>query len=107
MSGQHSDWTWQTVNQAEDLTVTMLDRAPAAVVRQISPRGRPVRCPSCQTIVYTRRHRLCAVCSEPLPHELLFTIAEADRIEGLLREERDRHKKWMERHGASHDGTPL
>lgn len=34
-------------------------------------------CPSCGSIVYTPRHRLCGACGEALPEDCLFTVGEA------------------------------
>jgi hypothetical protein len=67
----------------------------APLVREIAPAGNSRRCPSCHSIVYSRRHRLCGVCSLPLPEDFLFSIPEARRIEKLLESERQRHRKWL------------
>jgi hypothetical protein len=64
-------------------------------VRQITPTPNNHRCPSCRSIIYSRRHRLCGVCSRPLPSEYLFTESEAARIEGLLSAERQHHQRWL------------
>jgi hypothetical protein len=47
-------------------------------------------------VIYSRRHRLCGVCNQPLPDHLLFNVIEARRVEDLLRTERDRHRQWMQ-----------
>lgn len=65
--------------------------------RSIAPTGRECRCPECNSIVYSRRSKLCGVCGESLPAELLFSPDEARRIQKLLESERQRHKKWMHR----------
>jgi hypothetical protein len=65
------------------------------MVRQITPTPNNHRCPSCHSIIYSRRHQLCGVCSRPLPSEYLFTESEAARIEGLLSAERQRHQRWL------------
>jgi predicted nucleic acid-binding Zn ribbon protein len=54
-------------------------------------------CPECNSIIYTRRHRLCGVCGEELPEELLFSVMEASRVKELLRNEQHRHRVWMAR----------
>jgi hypothetical protein len=87
----------ESVSSPEDtLSVEVLSRPlRAPLVREIAPAASRRRCPSCQSIVYSRRHRLCGVCSLPLPEEFLFSIAEARRIEKLLESERQRHRKWL------------
>jgi len=61
----------------------------------VNPRDR--HCPSCDSIVYSRRHRLCGVCGQMLPEACLFTATEAESVEMLLRTERQRHKAWLKR----------
>ena len=55
------------------------------------------RCPSCDSIVYSRRHRLCGVCDRALPEDRLFTAAEAENVEMLLKTERQRHRAWLKK----------
>src|SRR5437867_910037 len=59
------------------------------------------RCPSCDSIVYCRRHRLCGVCGQVLPEECLFTAGEAQDVEMILRAERQAHKAWLKRAAAN------
>jgi hypothetical protein len=66
------------------------------LTRQISSPN-PARCPHCDSIIYSRRNRLCGVCSQALPEEFLFTPREARRVEQILRIEQLRHKQWMHR----------
>ena len=54
-------------------------------------------CPSCDSIVYTRRHRLCGACGEVLPEDRLFTVGEAQNVEMLLQTERQRHRAWLKK----------
>jgi len=61
----------------------------------IKPRQR--HCPSCDSIVYSRRHSLCGVCGEALPKDCLFTATEAENVEMLLRTERQRHRAWLKK----------
>jgi hypothetical protein len=68
-----------------------------ALVRNISPPKPYLRCPECDSILYTRRHKLCGVCGAELPGELLFTAQEASRVEELLRTEQQKHRDWMSR----------
>lgn len=55
------------------------------------------RCPACRSIIYSRRHRMCGVCSQPLPEEFLFTAFEARQVKALLETERARHRQWCAR----------
>jgi hypothetical protein len=55
------------------------------------------RCPFCNSVIYSRRHKLCGSCGETLPAECLFSAEEAESIAALLTEERDRHRKWLHR----------
>src|SRR4026209_1074933 len=65
---------------------------------RVKPRER--YCPSCDSIVYSRRHRLCGVCGHVLPEDCLFTAAEAERVEMLLRTEQEHHRAWLKRTSA-------
>src|SRR5712671_1235429 len=53
------------------------------------------RCPSCNAIVYTRRHNRCGVCERILPTTCLFNAAEAEKVEVVIRKERQRHRAWL------------
>ena len=64
----------------------------------VKPRQR--HCPSCDSIVYSRRHRLCGVCGQALPEDCLFTTTEAESVEMLLRAEQQRHKAWLKKSAA-------
>jgi len=66
---------------------------------RVKPRER--YCPSCDSIVYSRRHRLCGVCGDVLPEDCLFTATEAESVEMLLRAERQRHRAWLKRKTAT------
>src|SRR2546425_10643840 len=56
---------------------------------------REQRCPSCNSVVYSRRHNRCGVCERELPESFLFNSAEAGKVDALLRAERQRHKAWL------------
>ena len=63
--------------------------------------GRRVRhCPACDSIVYSRRHKLCGVCGQLLPVACLFTAAEAENVATLLRIEQQRHRAWLKKSTA-------
>jgi predicted nucleic acid-binding Zn ribbon protein len=53
------------------------------------------RCPFCESIIYSRRHRLCGVCNEALPRSCLFSEEQAQSVEILMHEERQRHRQWL------------
>jgi len=55
------------------------------------------RCPACESIVYTRRHKLCGVCSQVLPENCLFTRSEAQDVELLVKTERQCHRVWLKK----------
>jgi hypothetical protein len=54
-----------------------------------------LRCPHCESIIYSRRSKRCGVCDCQLPEELLFSPEETQRIERLMQSERERHRRWM------------
>ena len=58
------------------------------------------RCPSCDSIIYSRRHNRCGVCERILPVNFLFTSDEAEKVNALLKTERHRHREWLMRVGA-------
>jgi len=58
---------------------------------------REQHCPSCNSIIYSRRQSQCGVCEQVLPDRLLFSSAEAEKVDVLLRTERQRHKAWVTR----------
>jgi len=64
---------------------------------RIGVRLREQRCPSCDSIVYSRRHSQCGVCERALPVSFLFTDDEAEKVEVLLKTERQRHRAWLTR----------
>jgi len=67
---------------------------------RIGVRLREQRCPSCNSVVYTRRHTRCGVCEQALPESFLFTSDEAEKVDSLLSAERQRHRAWLKRVGA-------
>ena len=71
--------------------------AGRAFTRDLASTQSALRCPHCDSIIYSRRNKLCGVCDQVLPQDILFSPTEAERIENLLARERQRHKRWMER----------
>lgn len=58
------------------------------------------RCPDCDSPVYSRRLKVCGVCGNELPREIRLTLDEAERVDQLLKAERERHRRWLQRAGA-------
>ena len=74
-----------------------LSRGNLLLTHPISPIVAASRCPTCHSIIYSRRHQLCGVCGRPLPEQCLFPVSEALRIQGLLTTEKQRHRQWLAR----------
>jgi hypothetical protein len=70
---------------------------PSNLVRHIASPSPDSRCPECNAVIYSRRHRHCGVCGEELPEALLFSPSQALQVEELLRFERKQHRAWMKR----------
>jgi len=66
-------------------------------LRRIGVRPRAKHCPSCGSIIYCRRHNHCGVCEQVLPTRVLFNSVEAQRVDALLKMERQQHKAWLMR----------
>ena len=45
-----------------------------------------LHCPSCGSVIYSRRGKLCGVCSAPLPEELRITGEQAEKIGKLVKQ---------------------
>jgi hypothetical protein len=86
---------WDVSNALNEFAVGFASSVQAFSVRRVGPARKPARCPECRAILYTRRHKLCAVCGHLLPEALLFTPVESKRIEQLIRTERLLHRQWM------------
>lgn len=72
-------------------------RRASDYTRQIVCDSLALRCTHCDSIVYSRRSQWCGACGEKLPKQFQFSPSEAQRIENLLRVERERFRKWRER----------
>jgi len=96
MSAAYLNLVWDTESELGSFSVPVQAVGTVGLVRQIGPQRKVVRCPQCRSIVYSRRHRLCGVCGEELPEQLLFSVVEAARVERLLAYERSQHRKWLE-----------
>ncbi len=85
---------WTDCDRNQALPVAFGGRNPYFRIGA-TPRER--HCPSCDSIVYSGRHRLCGVCDRVLPEDCLFTAREAESVEMLLRTERQRHRAWLKK----------
>jgi hypothetical protein len=95
MSAAYLEVVWDIENiDTLNVRLTPVDTKPTGT--RLAGAIKPARCPECQSVIYSRRHRLCGVCNQPLPDHLLFSVMEARRVEDLLRTERSRHRQWME-----------
>ena len=74
-----------------------ISREPSNAFPDSGVGTRERHCPLCDSIVYSRRHRLCGVCGEVLPEDCLFTATEAESVEMVLRAERRRYRAWLKR----------
>jgi hypothetical protein len=103
MNAAKLDIDWQQADLQDELapvkivTVSEGGLKHRAYTRQVSPPRAAANCPHCESIIYSRRNKLCGVCGEVLPAGLLFSPSEARRIERLLQSEKLKHKGWMHR----------
>ncbi len=75
--------------------------APGSVPAFYARVGAPVQkrhCPFCQSLIYSRRHKLCGVCSEELPQQFLFSPEQSESVSSIVRDERQRHRAWLQRY---------
>ncbi|HEY1121166.1 MAG TPA: hypothetical protein VGE67_06180 [Haloferula sp.] len=45
-----------------------------------------LHCPACGSVIYSRRAKLCGVCSAPLPDELRITGEQSEKIGKLMKQ---------------------
>lgn len=55
------------------------------------------KCPSCDSIVYSRKSRFCGVCGTNLPASFLFSQTERAGVSRLIESERSKHRAWLSR----------
>ena len=99
MSAAYLELAWDNQQSLSSFTVPVTLGVATRHVREISSRRTPAICPECKSIIYSRRHRLCGVCNQPLPEHLLFTGSEAQRVTRLMETERIRHRRWLRARG--------
>ena len=100
MSAAYLELVWDSQQDLSNFSVPVALGPTSPLVRQVSTRRAPAICPECKSIVYSRRHRLCGVCNQPLPEHLLFTGSEAQRVTRLLEQERQQHRHWLRQRGS-------
>jgi hypothetical protein len=82
----------------------MKEQTPSVVSNlfvRLGVQAQECHCPSCGSIVYTRRHKLCGACGEILPEDCLFTVGEAQNVAMLMTTERRRHRVWLKKTEAN------
>jgi hypothetical protein len=94
MSAKISDSRWN--DSMEEQTPPVVSNNRELFVR-FGVQTQERHCPSCGSIVYTRRHGLCGACGESLPEDCRFTAAEAQNVAMLVRTERQRHRAWLKK----------
>ena len=94
MSAANLNIRWTDCDRNQSLPVVLGGQNPYF---SLGVKRRERHCPSCDSIVYSRRHRLCGVCGQALPKDCLFTATEAENVEMLLRTERQRHRAWVKK----------
>jgi len=52
------------------------------------------KCPKCQSIIYSRRHKVCGNCGAVLPQNLLLTKAQIKALDKQLAEEKKRAREF-------------
>lgn len=65
------------------------------ISRPLTTAASPSHCPHCESIIYSRKAKLCGVCSLPIPEEIRFGQTETKRIQTLLEIERHKHRRWV------------
>ena len=65
------------------------------VSRPITQAASPGHCPHCRSIIYSRKAKLCGVCSSPIPEDIRFGQTETKRIKSLMEIERHKHRQWI------------
>ena len=87
------DWNQATGTNA----VPLIFNQNLSVFAMIGVKRRETRCPSCHSIIYSRRHKLCGTCGEMLPPQCRFDESETERVQALIQTERARHRVWLQR----------
>jgi len=94
MNGAKLNVRWNDFEKTESLPVFPVNQS---LLPSMTVEASEKRCPACDSIVYTRRHKLCGVCSQVLPENCLFTRIEARDVELLVQTERQCHRVWLKK----------
>ena len=94
MNAENLTLRWSEQSKGATIPVTFDGRFLSS---RIGVRLREQRCPTCNSVVYSRRHTRCGVCEQVLPESFLFTRAEVEKVDTLLRTERQLHRAWLSR----------
>lgn len=97
MSAMKLNIQWLEFVKATPVSVPM---ARSAMLARLGVEPASHRCPCCDSPVYSRRLKVCGVCGNELPREVLFTLDETERVDALLKAERERHRRWLRRGAA-------
>lgn len=89
--------TIETFPGSDEFAGQISSLEPQPLTRKLAAHAPGLRCPHCNSIVYSRRHKLCGVCSQALPESFAFPPEDARRLERILRTEQIRHRSWMAR----------
>ena len=54
------------------------------------------RCPHCQAPIYSRKAKICGVCEQPLPPELLLSDEQAVFLKNQEKHEDERMKEFKQ-----------
>ncbi len=52
------------------------------------------RCPKCDSLIYSRKHKLCGKCGSVLPPELLFSEDHIKKLNQQMTDERKRAREF-------------
>jgi len=71
-----------------------------------------LKCPHCGSVIYSRKNKLCGVCEEPLPADLLFSDTVAKKVDQEMQQinrkrEEDRKKEEEERRHGGGDASGI
>ena len=99
LEGRDMSATKLTLGRGEDneIQVLPISHGDQFLLRRLGVEPREQRCPQCNSLVYTRRHRQCGVCEQVLPLSFLFSNHETQKVDRLLKIERQRHRAWLNR----------
>jgi hypothetical protein len=52
------------------------------------------KCPNCQSVIYSRRHKVCGQCGAELPKDLLLTTAQVEALDKQRAAEKKRAREF-------------